>query len=873
MNEHINKERETRSINTVLIAVSFIIFGTLGIIFVTQMELHPGWVWEDLREVYPVRIQALETDDINGDGINHILVYADISRGEERVANNTPQYGGVFLLSGRNSAVIWKKEFNTPVKRVFQIMDANSDGVRDFLVNRARVSENWTGFENNEIDILPNMTINHLISGNKDDNGAPIPILTGDGISFTNLSIVDLVSFNNILDNKPDFLALEGEYVTNPFPTYNWTISSYFVNGTRKNSTFGGSFYVDLKRPFDLPAIDLLNYNGSSQLLFLSGDTIKLFNLSSTNYLDEIYSNPMPGGVRSYKIVEDLTLDEIPEILIISDLNQVSLINGSNGNIIRSFALPYEIEDINVYEIPTIDGDGTILCMLESRKWDSGEGVHYHYFEIYSIELSSQFLEWSHSSTSEHGDLGAIVLDKDFDGDSINEIVYSQSFLPFGAMEPISRYKIISFKTHEVFGIFNIEYSSDSMLTIDDFDRDGARDFLIINEERIVALSAKKPIGIWLSTESGLGMPLFIALTVILGIGVILLIIKSRDLRMSRKAIRASIKKTKLTIMVNAIVLILMTLCFILFLIQLNIFNNTLISNHQMTSLIIVFISVIILWYTILPLTAAVYNQFAPQFAFLFIKLRNLFFKMSRGYNHEIIVVDMKDRKEINIVTRIKRVILPLLLSITVGFYIYNTFAPIMGFSQGFEQFGSTEFFSFMIGYMQMCLLPIILSYLLFSFFISGGYLCDDAGIVYYKESKKYRLPGDIEPISIWSQSMVKGVAGLSALITFGIFFQQVDFSGFFQGNNALFLIFGILIVFVMFWGAPFLTGFSYILLTGEIMEYSVDNNTQKLYKMMEKKGYDTKPHNLTNLYPSGYNPSKRESPRQIKKTQEKESE
>jgi hypothetical protein len=114
-----------------------------------------------------------------------------------------------------------------------------------------------------------------------------------------------------------------------------------------------------------------------------------------------------------------------------------------------------------------------------------------------------------------------------------------------------------------------------------------------------------------------------------------------------------------------------------------------------MTNLIIVFISVIILWYTVLPLTAAVYNQFAPQFAFIFINLRRFFFKISRGYNHEILVTDMGERKEINIITQMKRIILPLLLSITVGFWIYNTFAPILGISQSFKTFGSVEFFSF----------------------------------------------------------------------------------------------------------------------------------------------------------------------------------
>ena len=228
----------------------------------------------------------------------------------------------------------------------------------------------------------------------------------------------------------------------------------------------------------------------------------------------------------------------------------------------------------------------------------------------------------------------------------------------------------------------------------------------------------------------------------------------------------------------------------------------------------------------------------------------------------------MKDRKKIGIVIQIKRTILPMLLSMAVGFFIYNYFAPLLGYTQGFTQFASPEFFSFIIGYMSLCLLPIILTYPLFAFFISGNFLLDDAGIVYFRESKKYRQPGDIEPISIWAQSLVKGIAGLSALITFGSFFITVNFSGFFRGDNILVIIFGALMVIVMFWGAPFFTGLSYILLAGEVMEYTVDFNAQKLYRIMEKKGYDINPHDITSIYPSGYEPPRKETIDKIKDTE-----
>ncbi|MFX1379738.1 MAG: hypothetical protein ACFFA4_11675 [Promethearchaeota archaeon] len=42
-------------------------------------------------------------------------------------------------------------------------------------------------------------------------------------------------------------------------------------------------------------------------------------------------------------------------------------------------------------------------------------------------------------------------------------------------------------------------------------------------------------------------------------------------------------------------------------------------------------------------------------------------------------------------------------------------------------------------------------------------------------------------------------------------------------------------------------------------MELSVEENTKKLYSIIERNDYDIEPQNITNIYPSGYNESKRE--------------
>ncbi|HEC40433.1 MAG TPA: hypothetical protein ENI29_19485, partial [bacterium] len=144
MSEQESRDSATKSINLVLIAISMLILGSLGLVFVTQMELQPGWVWDDLNEIYPARIYSLESDDVTGDGINDILVYVDIQHEREEIANNTSQYGGIFLINVRTGAPFWSREFSTPVKKVFQIMDVDSDNIKDYFVDRATASPNWS---------------------------------------------------------------------------------------------------------------------------------------------------------------------------------------------------------------------------------------------------------------------------------------------------------------------------------------------------------------------------------------------------------------------------------------------------------------------------------------------------------------------------------------------------------------------------------------------------------------------------------------------------------------------------------------------------------------------------------------------------------
>ncbi len=849
-----NKNDDSRPINLVLLAISFIIFSVLGIAFITQMELHSGWAWEEFRDIAPTNMYIFETDDVNGNGVNEIIGYSDLRGTDTPQRYQTLHYAGIYCLEGENGNLLWAKEYEGPVKKVFPIMDITGDGVKDCFVSRATIRPNYTVYNGYfEPDILRNYYTNQLING---INGQDVPILTGDGTNFTNYYVHDLISLNDLTDSREDLILLEGEGFkatdgNRTWTEFNCSINTYFINGTKLNSVLD-LWYGSIRTEEPLPALELFPYLDQSHLLFLNRDSMFLYNLSSDNMMDEIYNITFHRAINDYEIVEDLNLDGIPELIIQGWNGNITLLNGLDGGVLYHFPIGVETWDTQIQEIHSAEGDG-ICYFLTRMRYRDIEDNELRSIQIYRLELITHDILWERTDLRDNFDV--FVLEEDFNEDSLDEVIYYISHRPFAGFSEVNRYKIVSILDWQEFALINTEYSPDSMITFNDFDGDGRKDYAFGGDDRIVVLSSQKPLGFWLSPLFPLGFPLFIILAILLVAGVLIIILRGKRLQYKRKAVG----EHKLTVAVNSLAIGLMTMTFLLFLILMNVFNNTLIVGSNNSNIVMAFLLVTIVWYGTLPLTAALYNRFAPQFAFIFVKLRDLFFKISKGYNHDIIVLDMKDRKEVGIVIQLKRLILPLFLSIAVGFYAYDAFTTFFNYPTSFDVFGSTEFFNFMMGYMLFCILPMILSFVLFSFFIAGNYLLDDAGIAYYRENKKYRQPGDIEPISIWAQSIIKGIAGLSALLTFAAFLGQMDFSGFFgEGGDFVSLLFGFLITAVLFFGIPFLTAFSYILLAGEVMELSIEENSKKLYAIMEENGYNTTPRDITNMYPSGYNTQKR---------------
>jgi len=792
----------------------------------------------------------LAGDDFNDDGISDAIAYVDVlNQDDDYIGNPTdrPNYGNLYALDGLSGTRIWNNTYNNPIKRVYEIMDVDGDGYRDYFAEIASVGPDWVISEHNDKpipEIIPDDYFNILISGHYGDE---IPIAVGDNRSFTNFFVHDLVSLNDLNDNSPDLVFLECKSKGNETYDYYYNVSSYFVNGTKFDSTylrFGWISEHDI-----IPVLDLFPYGSEEHVLLIDQTRILLLNSSEPNFLEPIYNETVTGYSLDYAITEDLNGDSIPEIFLLNDEGNVSIVNGFDGTTIRVFNPPgnYSFHDIDTLSSNPVDMEAFVI--VKGHNYNERTEQRETQILIYLATETEENIFRAYHEVSEDDSIDIYPLGEDMDGDSVEEIVIFERFVPWYSTTDVRRFSVVSILENDVLAVLNLDTGAQRIIPFQDINGDGKGDILLASSDKVFAVASSKPLAIWLSPHFSLGVPLFIVLVTALCIGVFLGILMGRKISFRRK----NIKEHKLTVVVNIAAIALMSFTFLLFLIQLNIFNNTLIPNQNMTGIVVSFLTVIITWYGALPLTAALYNRFAPRFAYTFVKLRTMFFKISKSYNSEILVVDMKDRREIGTVIQLKRILLPLLLSIAVGFYTYGIIAPLLGYPQDFEVFGSTDFFQFMNGYVLCCIFPMILTFIVFSFFISGNFLLDDAGVVYFRQSKKYRQPGDIEPISIWAQSIIKGVAGVSAIITLVDFLGNVDFSGFFEEDTAISLIFGVLIIIVFFAGIPFLTSFSYILLAGEVMEFSIDFNTQKLYSLMEKKGYDTTPRDITNIYPEGF--------------------
>ena len=151
------------------------------------------------------------------------------------------------------------------------------------------------------------------------------------------------------------------------------------------------------------------------------------------------------------------------------------LIDGFNGNVIQTFNSTIPLDDASIKEIPSPIDDGTTLFVLDTANW-LGSDLNAVNVIVYSITTTSQELIWSIGREQRGGDTFTLVLNDDFNGDSISEILLYESIERLDIQSEVNRYTVFSVPDREVLSIINIETSARELISIHDFDGDGRRD-------------------------------------------------------------------------------------------------------------------------------------------------------------------------------------------------------------------------------------------------------------------------------------------------------------------------------------------------------------------------------------------------------------
>ncbi|MCP4763192.1 MAG: hypothetical protein GY870_15575 [archaeon] len=235
----------------------------------------------------------------------------------------------------------------------------------------------------------------------------------------------------------------------------------------------------------------------------------------------------------------------------------------------------------------------------------------------------------------------------------------------------------------------------------------------------------------------------------------------------------------------------------------------------------------------------------------------------------------MVENQRVSPNNKIKRALLPLVISMTFGIFIYQGLGPngIL-----FALFGpntvnwidhplthpgtlgvmtaamsSPNELYFEIGYFaRYCISPMIITFILLSLLIPGAWLLDDAGVCFYEKPLADRMVSDVERVSKWTLSKTTGLFGFTGGVSFFSLFlpmllnldDLIYYLGILsEGENVIFGIYVLLLALIVF---PILAGI--LLMYGAMlrMEEDLDKNRSKLYKRLKKNEIDTDPLDLS---------------------------
>ncbi|MHA1734453.1 MAG: hypothetical protein ACTSU5_21150 [Promethearchaeota archaeon] len=182
---------------------------------------------------------------------------------------------------------------------------------------------------------------------------------------------------------------------------------------------------------------------------------------------------------------------------------------------------------------------------------------------------------------------------------------------------------------------------------------------------------------------------------------------------------------------------------------------------------------------------------------------------------------------------------------ITVGINLFNKFYT----GPALTSFSGDTFSTWLFAFEFYCILPIIGTFILSSVIVPSSWLLDDCGVVYFEENLKYRSPADVSRISEWFLKYIKAVAGFTAIVAYVGIFINVNPQGAFRDDPAM-ILFGTINIYVLIVGFPFVGGVIYMLVAQIAVEKQLPVLREKLYRRLERKGIDTTPRQLREMFP-----------------------
>ncbi|HME51357.1 MAG TPA: hypothetical protein VKM55_04015 [Candidatus Lokiarchaeia archaeon] len=211
------------------------------------------------------------------------------------------------------------------------------------------------------------------------------------------------------------------------------------------------------------------------------------------------------------------------------------------------------------------------------------------------------------------------------------------------------------------------------------------------------------------------------------------------------------------------------------------------------------FILSMIILFGFLPFIMALWYKTSPAIAVkLIVRLYHVIFKRGKKATTLTLVMDTHQEHSFRVA-----IVRSMTAMIFTTFTIFTAILPVLNglkFPTFPELFIKDPAFA-CASYLLVMVIGTVLSFVLFFWLLPPCFLLDDAGVVFFRQYQARRTPPQIQSISGWFMSIIRGIVGTSALFTYVYFvidnwsvFGQISGSsgfGLFPATQFAIFIFG----------------------------------------------------------------------------------